>query len=208
MIYDYTQNLFDPQHPDFALFNDVHFWWAVALAYLLGSIPFAVIISKFAGIGDIRNYGSGNPGATNMTKVAGKKWGAITLLLDLGKGVLAVLLTHSIFDYAAAGALFVVIGHCFSVFLKFKGGKGVATTLGVLLTLYYPAGLVFIALWLVTFLAFRISSVSALVAINVLMFVSYYMWYGNLFYLLTFLSILVTARHNSNIKRLLEGKEK
>jgi glycerol-3-phosphate acyltransferase PlsY len=203
-----SRNLFDPLHPDFSLFEDANFWWVVAISYVIGSIPFAVIISKFAGIGDIRKYGSGNPGATNMTKVAGKKWGAITLLLDLGKGVLSVLLANILFGYAAAGALFVVIGHCFSVFLKFKGGKGVATTLGVLLTLYYPAGLVFIGLWIITFAAFRISSVSALVAINALMFISYYMWYGNLFYLLTFLSILVTWRHNSNIKRLLEGKEK
>ncbi len=194
--------------PDLALLDDTYFILAALVAYLLGSVPFAVIISKFAGIGDIRNHGSGNPGATNMTKVAGKKWGAVTLVLDVIKGVVAVLIARE-FGYASAGVLFVVLGHCFSVFLKFRGGKGVATTLGALLALNPQIGLTFIGLWLAVFALFRISSLAALSAITLLVPLTTIYWpEGNVILLVAFLAALIIIRHHSNIRRLMRGEER
>ena len=134
--------------------------------YLLGSIPFGLILSRLAGHGDIRRIGSGNIGATNVLRTGDKRLALATLLLDGGKGAAAVLLAASWGEQAAliAGGA-VVLGHNFPVWLNFRGGKGVATTLGVLLALAWPVGLLVIAVWLASALAFRYSSLAALMAL-------------------------------------------
>ena len=146
-----------------------HFEWmaaSLALGYLLGSIPFGLFFTFLSGAGDVRKIGSGNIGATNVLRT-GKKWAAAaTLLCDGAKGAVAVLLARHFLDgyeaFAAAGA---VLGHIFPVWLKFKGGKGVATYLGVCFGLYWPVGLLVAATWLGAALIWRISSLSALIAI-------------------------------------------
>ncbi len=191
---------------DTSLYSDANFWIVAAIAYTVGCVPFALIVGYIGGIGDIRKLGSGNPGATNMARQGGKKLGAITLLLDMAKGAVAVYIGRQ-FGYATAAALFVVLGHCFSIILKFKGGKGVATTLGALLVLYWPAGLTYLGAWLAIFAIWRISSLSALIGIWLTTLVSIYLWYGNLSYLIFFFAVLITARHKSNIKKLISGTE-
>lgn len=187
------------------------------LAYLLGSIPFGLIIAKYSGIGDLRKKGSGNIGATNMTRVAGKKLGAFTLLLDGLKGIIAVLIAR----YATVGennseeiisitAGLAVLGHIFSIWLKFKGGKGVATTLAVYLAVYWPLGLATIIIWLLVFLKTKLSSLSAifsmLTAPTIALYFADRAGY-EIVYLSFFLSVIVTARHHSNILRLINGEE-
>ena len=191
---------------DASLFQQTNFYVTALGAYLIGSIPFAVIIARFAGIGDITKMGSGNPGATNMARQGGKKLGALTLLLDAIKGVIAVIIGKQL-GFAAAAALFVVFGHCFSIFLKFRGGKGVATTLGALLSLYSLTGIIFAMFWLILFFAFRISSLAALIGIWLTAIAAYFFWFGNLFFVTIFFALLLTIRHKSNIKKLIEGSE-
>ena len=201
---EYSQ---DFSMPNFAGLDSTNFLLVAVISFLIGSIPFAIILGKIFGIRDIRQVGSGNPGATNMFKNGSKKVGAMTLVLDLAKGSVTTYIGYKL-EFAAAAALFAVLGHCFSIFLKFKGGKGVATFIGAILVLCPPAGACFIAIWVAVFAAFRISSLSALVAINSLIFISAVMWAGNVFWVVLVLAILVTVRHRSNIKRLLEGTEK
>ena len=191
---------------EFNMFSDLYFYYVAAIAYIIGCVPFALIVGYAGGIGDIRKLGSGNPGATNMARQAGKKLGAITLLLDMGKGALAVYI-GKILGYAAAACLFVVLGHCFSIFLKFKGGKGVATTMGGLLVLYLPAGLAFLGGWLVAFSLWRISSLSAMIAIWGTALTSLYLWFGNICFLIYFFALLITWRHKSNIKKIIDWTE-
>lgn len=181
---------------------------ALVVSYLLGSIPFGLIFTKAAGLGDIRDIGSGNIGATNALRT-GNRWVAGgTFLGDMGKGALAVLLARQfgpdLMVIAAFGAL---IGHLFPVWLKFKGGKGISTYIGVLLALAWPVGLLFCATWLATALAFRISSLAALVAS--LLSPVYFVWLGH--WQLVELSIVLVAlvyfAHRANIQRLLAGTE-
>ena len=174
---------------------------ALVISYLLGSVPFAVIVARLGGIGDITKQGSGNPGATNMARVGGKKLGAITLLLDALKGFVAA------YFFGIWGAVAAIIGHCFPIFLKFKGGKGVATTLGAYLALSPLFGGFTILLWLLVFAMFRISSVAALAALNIVPFIALYYFDQLTYALITAIGLLVTWRHNSNIKKLLEGTE-
>ncbi len=176
------------------------------VSYLIGSIPFAVIISYIFKLGDIRKFGSGNPGATNMLRFGGKKPAAATLLLDAGKGALAVWLAVK-FDAGNIGFLAVIIGHCFSLFLRFKGGKGVATTLGGLLMLNTVAGVVCVGLWIAVYLLSRISSAAALVSINLTALASLFFWPW-ISYVMLPVAGLITFRHKSNIRKLLEGTEK
>ena len=179
----------------------------IIVCYLIGSIPFAVIIAKIAGIGDITKMGSGNPGATNMLRVAGKKLGAINFLLDFAKGFLAVKFGEH-FGYENAALLAVVVGHCFSVFLHGRGGKGVATTLGGLLGLNPLTGFLAIGVWLTVFVAFRISSLSALVTMSATIIASMVYWYDDFFWAVFVVGALVIYRHKANIQRLLSGSEK
>src|SRR5262249_4875832 len=139
-----------------------HILIALGIGYLLGSIPFGLIITSLAGAGDIRKIGSGNIGATNVLRTGNRWAAAATLLLDAGKGIAAVLIARALYgDLAAmAAAIGAFLGHIFPVWLRFKGGKGVATFLGVTLALYWPVGLLVAASWLVAALVWRISSLS------------------------------------------------
>lgn len=178
--------------------------------YLSGSVPYGLILGKMAGLGDIRNAGSGNIGATNVLRVGGKKLGAITLLLDALKGVIPVLVAKQFhMDYAVIAALGAFIGHLFPVWLKFKGGKGVATAIGVLLALWWPVGLAIICTWLITALLTKYSSLSALVAFGAAPLLAGLLTDGNFQIIVTTLIVatVVWMRHHENIRRLIKGTE-
>jgi glycerol-3-phosphate acyltransferase PlsY len=192
-------------------------WILVAVAvggYLLGSIPFGVIATRLGGAGDVRSIGSGNIGATNVLRTGRKDLALITLLGDGGKGAVAVLLAryfvdHGVVDQAAAlagGAAF--LGHIFPVWLKFKGGKGVATFLGVLLAAAWPVGVLACLTWLAMAGLFRISSLAALTAaaLSPLFCLGTDQAYPFL-WLSVFMAVLVFIRHHANIGRLLKGQE-
>ncbi len=179
------------------------------IGYVLGSIPFGLLITRLAGLGDVRKIGSGNIGATNVLRT-GKKWAAaLTLLLDGGKGVAAVLICHSLFGPSGAmiAGFAVVLGHIFPVWLKFNGGKGVATFIGVMLGLNWLVGLLVIATWLLVAFLFRSSSLSALFAAALAP--AYFMAFGDLtasiFTLV--LTIVVFITHHDNLHRLWQGTE-
>lgn len=180
--------------------------------YLLGSIPFGLVLTRLAGHGDIRDIGSGNIGATNVLRTGNKALALATLLLDSGKGAIAVLLiSYLLFGHNTLMALMVgtgaIVGHCFPVWLGFKGGKGVATTLGTLLAAVPIAGLIACATWLLSAALFRISSLSALIAIA-LVPVSCFYFYGTLPATLALcIALLVFVRHKENIQRILKGEE-
>ncbi|MBP7258950.1 MAG: glycerol-3-phosphate 1-O-acyltransferase PlsY, partial [Neisseria sp.] len=155
---------------------------AVAAAYLIGSLSFAVIVSKFYGMADPRSYGSGNPGATNVLRSGKKKAAALTLLGDALKGLVAVLLARALQDTLglsdatiAAVAVAVLVGHMWPVFFGFKGGKGVATALGVLLALSWPVALICALVWLVMAFGFKVSSLAALAATLVSPIAAYFL---------------------------------
>ena len=181
----------------------------LALGYLLGSIPFGLFFTWTSGAGDVRNIGSGNIGATNVLRT-GKKWAAVaTLLCDGAKGAAAVLLAR---HFVALGAevfagLGAVLGHLFPVWLKFKGGKGVATFMGICLALYWPAGLLVAGTWLGAAVVWRISSLSALIAIALSS--AYFLLFhrGNYAALALLLSLLIYFMHRDNIRRLMRGEE-
>ncbi len=187
----------------------------IVIAYLIGSIPFGLILGKLAGIGDIRKTGSGNIGATNMLRAGGKKLALLTLLLDAGKGVAAVQLGEP-----ALCALFVVIGHCYPVWLKFKGGKGVATAFGALLAISLPEvrellfdangnlGALVGGTWLLIFLATGYSSLAAIVAGVALIASLLLAGVATIYWPVIALDLLVLYRHKENIRRLLKGEEK
>jgi len=190
------------------------FAWPYLLAalvggYLLGAIPFGLILARLGGLGDIRKVGSGNIGATNVLRSGRKGLAAATLVLDGGKGAAAVLLASAWGpDMQLAAGFGAVLGHLFPVWLRFKGGKGVATTLGVLLGLAWPVGVAACATWLVIAAVFRISSLAALISVAS---ASAYAWLlmGDL-QLVEFagiLAVLVWLRHHANIRRLLRGVE-
>jgi glycerol-3-phosphate acyltransferase PlsY len=183
--------------------------------YLVASIPFGYLLAKKYSGKDVRSAGSGNIGATNVVRVAGKKLGLITLLLDALKGMLMVILGRFIFVDADHLHLFLVIvaaiavvGHIFPIYLNFKGGKGVATTIAVLLALDTIAGSVMIITWLTVFFIFRVSAISSLTAITMAMLFSIIFHAPpSQAWLCVFLFILIAYRHKDNIKRLIEGKE-
>jgi glycerol-3-phosphate acyltransferase PlsY len=181
---------------------------ASACGYLLGSIPFGLILAKLAGLGDLRQIGSGNIGATNVLRTGNKGLAALTLVLDAVKGTAAVLLgAHWGLDGALLGGLGAFLGHLFPVWLGFRGGKGVATYIGVLLGLYWPLGIVFCALWLAVALATRYSSLSALVASASIPCLLGVLGEWRLAALFVLLTSLLYWRHAANIGRLLRGEE-
>ena len=187
-----------------------HEWqMAALLGYLLGSIPFGLLLTKLFQAGDLRSIGSGNIGTTNVLRTGRKDLAAATLLLDGGKGAVAVLLASYWFapDAAIIAGMMAVIGHNFPVWLKFEGGKGVATTLGVLLAMSWPAGLVTAATWLLVALVLRYSSLAALVSFAASPFYMYFLGDENKAVLAVLLAALGIVRHHANIKRLLAGEE-
>lgn len=178
-------------------------------AYLLGSIPFGVVITRALGMGDVRNIGSGNIGATNVLRTGNKAAAAATLVLDAGKGAVAVLVARALAgeDAAQLAALASFLGHLFPVWLGFRGGKGVATFLGTMLALAWPVGLLCCATWLATARLTRISSVSALVAS---LAATPFLWLlgpRSMILLALALAALVWMRHRANIQRLVAGTE-
>jgi acyl phosphate:glycerol-3-phosphate acyltransferase len=183
---------------------------ALLLGYLLGSIPFGLFFTFLSGAGDVRKIGSGNIGATNVLRT-GKKWAAAaTLLCDGAKGAAAVLLARYLFNAdepGAIAALGAIMGHLFPVWLGFKGGKGVATFVGICLALYWPVGLLVAATWLGTAFIWRVSSLSALIAIALSS--AYFLLFGHPAYaaLALVLSLLIYWMHRENIRRLLTGSE-
>lgn len=181
----------------------------LAIGYLMGSIPFGLLITRITGKGDIRKIGSGNIGATNVLRTGSKGLAALTLLADTLKGMCAVSLALSFHgpDYAVCAGLGAFLGHLFPVWLKFKGGKGVATYLGILAGLFLPALGVFILIWLITAFFTRYSSLAALLATLATPFVLYgfeAFQYSELFALLT---LMTWAKHWQNIRRLASGNE-
>lgn len=184
---------------------------AVILAYLIGSISSSIIIAKSLGLPDPRSLGSGNPGATNMLRTGSKKAAALTLAGDLLKGLLPLLIARGLnFDIQALCmmGLFAILGHMYPVYYRFRGGKGVATTLGVLLGTYWPLAIIWAITWLVIAKLFKFSSLAALCATTALPFIAYFLKLDQSIILLTaVVSIFVIWRHRSNIKNLISGKE-
>ncbi len=177
--------------------------------YLLGSIPFGLILTRLAGLGDIRRIGSGNIGATNVLRTGNKPLALAVLLLDSGKGAAAVLIAAWLLGGLAASTAGVgaILGHLFPVWLGFKGGKGVATTLGTLLALAWPVGAIACLVWLVMALIFKISSLAALTAIAIAP-VAAALLYGVTFAApVLAIAVLVWWKHAANIGRLLKGQE-
>ena len=182
-------------------------FFAALLGYLLGSIAFGLVITKAAGLGDIRSIGSGNIGATNVLRTGRKDLALATLLLDGGKGAIAVLLAYALGwrpEIAGAAAF---LGHCFPVWLKFNGGKGVATFIGTLLALWFPAGVFSAAIWLILAFVFRISSLAALGAAAASPLVFFSMDKPASALAAGFMAALIFVRHHANIKRLIDGEE-
>ena len=188
--------------------------------YFVGSIPFGLILTKMSGLGDIRKIGSGNIGATNVLRTGDKKIALLTLLLDGGKGALAIYLitifSHNVFIndfnkaelYQCTIAISAVLGHCFPIWLKFKGGKGVATGFGVVLSLNLYIGIVALLIWVFTAKVFKISSMSALIAYFLIPFLMFYYETEYIYFLSSFIiSLVCFVQHRENIKRLINRSE-
>jgi glycerol-3-phosphate acyltransferase PlsY len=182
--------------------------WAV-IGYLLGSIPFGMVLARVMGLGNLREIGSGNIGATNVLRTGNKTAAALTLLLDGGKGAVAVLLARAMAgeDAAQLAALAAFLGHCYPIWLGFRGGKGVATFLGIFLALAWPVGLACCATWLVTALVTRVSSKAAIMAAALSTGWMVVLGYGTGMILAFVLSLLVFWRHRENITRIKAGTE-
>ncbi len=197
----------------------------LVLPYIIGSIPFGYIITKMSGLGDIRKIGSGNTGATNVLRTGKKKLALCTLLLDGGKGAVTIWLinglphfiekseigfggaTTQLFELSLSIGFFAILGHCFPIWLKFKGGKGVATGLGVLLAAVPYAGLAACAAWIATAKISKYSSLSALIAFLIAPIVTLFIYGSAPAAICALITLLIWVRHKDNIKRLLKGKE-
>ena len=181
---------------------------AGVIGYLLGSIPFGLVLTRLAGYGDIRQIGSGNIGATNVLRTGSKGAAALTLLLDLAKGWAAVLIGKTLgADAALVAAGCVVIGHMFPVWLGFRGGKGVATALGVLLALAWPVALAAALVWVATALLLRYASLAALVAAVAAAVFAPFVADRAIAAVIAGIALLIILRHHENIRRLIAGTE-
>lgn len=181
---------------------------ALVFGYLLGSIPFGLLLTRAAGLGDVRKIGSGNIGATNVLRTGNKGLAAATLLLDALKGTAAVLISgHFAPELALWAGLGAFLGHLFPAWLGFKGGKGVATYLGVLIGLAWQVALIFAVVWLVMAFLFRYSSLAALTAAIVVPIALYFLSTPQIAALFVVMSIIVFIKHRGNISRLLAGTE-
>ena len=182
--------------------------WAV-IGYLLGSVPFGMILAQRMGLGNLREIGSGNIGATNVLRTGNKKAAALTLLLDGAKGAVAVLLARATAgeDAAQVAALAAFLGHCYPVWLSFKGGKGVATFLGIMLALAWPVGIACCLTWLAGAAATRVSSYAAILSAAMSTIWAVLLGHSNLMILGAVLTLLLFWRHRANIARLRAGTE-
>ena len=206
------------------MINDLNYYWILIslflFGYFIGSIPFGLILTKLSGLGDIRNIGSGNIGATNVLRTGNKKIALLTLILDGGKGALAIFITSLFFNFflirsfidlellqslVAVGA---VIGHCFPVWLRFRGGKGVATGFGLIITLNIFVGLAALLIWMITTKIFKISSISALLAYLLIPILMFFNSTENYFLIASLMiSSICWFQHRENIRRLINGSE-
>ena len=182
--------------------------WAI-LGYLAGSIPSGMILARMMNLGNLRDIGSGNIGATNVLRTGNKKAAALTLLFDAAKGAVVVLAARQFAgeDAAQIGALMAFLGHCFPVWLSFKGGKGVATYFGILLAVNWQIGLIACAIWLVVAAVSRYSSLAALVTAGWTPLIIGFITTGEMFFLSAALCLLIYIRHWPNIQRLRKGPE-
>ena len=182
---------------------------ALLAGYVLGSIPFGLILTRIAGLGDIRAIGSGNIGATNVLRTGKKGLAALTLVLDAGKGAAAVLIGLHYFgpDISVVAGLGAMLGHLFPIWLRFQGGKGVATALGVVLALSWPAGLLALAVWIAVAAVFRYSSLASLAATLAAPFLLFWLAEPQKGEFAVLIVVLIWIRHWANIRRLLKGTE-
>ena len=182
--------------------------WAV-IGYLMGSVPFGMVLTRLMGLGNLRDIGSGNIGATNVLRTGSKTAAALTLLLDGGKGAVAVLLARAMAgeDAAQIAGLAAMLGHCYPVWLRFAGGKGVATYIGLVLALAWPVGLAVCFTWLAVAAASRTSSLAALAAAALSTFWMVLLGHGHAIVLGALLTLLIFWRHRANIARLRAGTE-
>ena len=203
--------------------NDLNYEVLVSIfvfGYFLGSVPFGLILTKISGLGDIRKIGSGNIGATNVLRTGNKKIAFLTLLFDSGKGAIAIYLITVILPklsinefnkiefYQCIVAVSAVIGHCFPIWLKFKGGKGVATGFGVILSLNLNIGMAALITWVFVAKIFKISSMSALIAYSLIPILMFYHEAEYIYFLSSFIiSLLCFVQHRENIKRLINRSE-
>lgn len=190
-----------------ASLTEIIFW--SGLSYFIGSIPFGLLLAKAMSLGNLRNIGSGNIGATNVLRTGNKKAAALTLTLDAAKGAFSVALALSYSGEASAqfAALSALLGHCYPVWLRFQGGKGVATLLGVYYALFWPLGLAACATWLAAASLFRFSSLAALITTASAPVWALLLGYPTMLVLCLALALLVFWRHRSNILLLSKGKE-
>jgi glycerol-3-phosphate acyltransferase PlsY len=194
--------------PEIEAASSILVLWAV-IGYLLGSIPFGMLVARIWGLGNLRKIGSGNIGATNVLRTGNKAAAAATLILDGAKGAVAVLVARAAAgeDAAQLAGLMAFLGHCFPVWLSFRGGKGVATFLGVLLALAWPVGVAVCLTWLVSAAATRISSMAAIYAAALSTIWIIFLGFSDMFVLGVILTLLIFFRHAANIRRLRSGTE-
>ena len=182
--------------------------WAT-IGYLLGSIPFGMVVARMMNLGNLRDIGSGNIGATNVLRTGNKKAAALTLICDAAKGAIVLILARNFAgeDAAQLAAVMAMLGHCFPIWLKFNGGKGVATFLGIMLAYSFPIGAACCAAWLIGAFLWRISSMGALISAAASTFLLIGMGKGTALFMGIFLALMMFFRHRENIKRIRAGTE-